>query len=289
MKTDKEFVVLYDADPSKLYELIGKNFPAQGAECRTEQRKEIENTADSTIVPNDPNERGLIVENQGYRAENLHSRALVSSGLFLDRYPDRECEVHLIYLTRTLDPYSLTTSSGRKRKNPKPRPCANFKPHVHYLDERIREIAKTDPDNPLVSVFFPLLERDKAKLLVKFQEHYDNLEKAPGLPTKAREKWRDVFQLWLMRALEINFEQVQKMLLKDLPPVEETKWGKELIEIYRDKGKKEEMEAELKRLEADLAKYDEMKADGILSKEAHRRLVTDAKAEISRIKGKLKG
>ncbi len=249
---------------------------------------------------NDPNERGLIVENQGYRAENLHSRALVSSGLFLDRYPDRECEVHLIYLTRTLDPYSLTTSSGRKRKNPKPRPCANFKPHVHYLDERIREIAKTDPDNPLVSVFFPLLERDKAKLLVKFQEHYDNLEKAPGLPTKAREKWRDVFQLWLMRALEINFEQVQKMLLKDLPPVEETKWGKELIAIYRDKGKKEgmeegikkgvreEMEAELKRLEAELAKYNEMTADGILPKEARQRLVADAKAEISRIKGKLK-
>ncbi len=239
MKSDKEFFVVYEADPSKLYEVIKMPYPKDGAECRTEQRKEIEKTADSTVIPNDPNEKALIVENQGYRTENLHSRALVSTGLFLDRYPDRECEVHLIYLTRTLNPHSLTTSSGKKRKNPKPLPCSNFDPDDHYLDERIREIAKTDPDNPLVSVFFPLLERDKTKLLANFQKHYDNLEQTPGLQTKAREKWRDVFQLWLMRALEINFEQVQKMLLKDLPPVEETKWGKELIEIYRDKGKQE--------------------------------------------------
>ncbi len=186
---------------------------------------------------------------------------------------------------RIENPHSLTTSSGKKRKNPKPLPCSNFDPDDHYLDERIREIAKTDPDNPLVSVFFPLLERDKTKLLANFQKHYDNLKQTPGLQTKAREKWRDVFQLWLMRALEINFEQVQKMLLKDLPPVEETKWGKELIEIYRDKGKKE---GKLERLEADLSKYDEMKAEGILSKEAHQRLVADAKAEILRIQTQMK-
>ena len=101
-------------------------------------------------------------------------------------------------------------------------PCVNFTPTVHYLDERIRDIARIQPDSPLVSVFFPLLENNLDRLENDFHLHYDKLKQSKDLTEPARGKWLAVFQLWLMRSLGKDIlEEILTMLTEHLPPIED--------------------------------------------------------------------
>jgi len=296
MKNDKEVHDLFVSDPAKLYMLLKRPFPKAGVALRVEQHKQVERTADLTAVPRDPVEPALIFENHGRRDENLHSRSLVSAGLFLQKYPGRRCEVHLVYLTRSLDLYCQLTKKGKVRKKCHPLPCKDFAPASHYLDERLEELARTHPDSPLISVFFPLIERNKTKILAEFSRHYDNLKKSPRLPERAREKWCAVFQIWLMRALNKNsILEVEKMLTDHLPAIEETVWGKELIEIYTNKGKEEgekageikgEIRGEINFAENELQEFERLLKEGILPPEAHRRLVASTQEKLRKLREK---
>ncbi len=292
MQTDKELYDLFTSDPEELYVLLNRAFPKKGVEVRTEQQKQVERTSDLTALPLDVNECCHIIENEGRKDENLHSRGMISAGLLLAKYPERRCEVHLVYLARSLDPFADTTSSGRKKKKKSPQPCVNFRPTVHYLDERIREIAKAHPDNPLVSVFFPLLENNLDKLENDFHLHYDKLKQSKDLNEPARGKWLAVFQLWLMRSLgKDKLEEILAMLTEHLPPIEETVWGKELIQIHHDKGKVEGLEQGLeqglKALKAEIEEYHQLKEKGVLGEEAHRVLVNSAEKKVNEIAARL--
>lgn len=287
MKTDKELYELYTSDPDELYKILDRKFPQQGVDIRIEQNKQIESTSDLYVIPIDKTEGCHVIENEGRSEKNIHSRGLVSAGLFIDKYPQRQHEVHLIYLTRSLDPYAATTADGKPKKNAEPPPCINFTPTVHYLDERIEQIAKIDPASPLISVFFPLLERDPRKVEREFRQHYDNLKQSPDLPESARPRWLSVFQLWLMRNLELdNLKQIEEMLTEHLPAVEETVWGKELIEKYEEKGlEKGREEGLIEALEAEIEHYEKLKSDGTLSEKAYQSLVESAREKLAELKG----
>ena len=96
-----------------------------------------------------------------------------------------------------------------------------------------------------------------------------------------------------MRSLgKDNLEEILTMLTEHLPPIEETVWGKELIQIHHDKGKEEGLEQGLEQgriqtLKADIEKYRQLKAKGVLGDEAHRLLVESAEKEINEIVSRL--
>ena len=113
MKTDKELYELYTSDPDELYKILDRTFPNQGVDIRTEQNKQIESTSDLYVIPVEETECCHVIANEGRSEKNIHSRGLISAGLFVDKYPGRQHEVHLIYLTRSLDPYATTTSASQ--------------------------------------------------------------------------------------------------------------------------------------------------------------------------------
>ena len=116
-------------------------------------------------------------------------------------------------------------------------------------------------------------------------QHYDNLKTSPDLPESARPRWLSVFQLWLMRNLELdNLKQIEEMLTEHLPAVEETVWGKELIEKYEEKGREEGREDGAKALEAEIKHYERLKDDGVLSEEAYQLLVESARERLAELK-----
>lgn len=249
MQTDKELYELFASDPGELYELMNRPFPESEVTVGPQQFKQVERTVDLMALPGDPQECSHIIENQGRRDDDLHSRGMISAGLFLAKFPNRSCEVHIIYLSRELDPYSATTKSGRTRKNPKEQPCPNFVPTVHYLDERLLELEQENPESPLLSVFFPIMAENEQELELNFQKHYNHLKQTKALPDAARRKWCMVFQLWMMRSLDKdNLREIEIMVGEHLPPIEETVWGQELIKLHTERGLEQGLEKGLEKV-----------------------------------------
>jgi hypothetical protein len=184
-------------------------------------------------------------------------------------------EAHIVFLSEAQNPFE----EGK-------RPCANFRPRIHFLDERIRELAEVEPDSPLVSVFFPLLERDESKLVAGFRQRYAKLRESAEIPVEARERWKKVFQLWLMRALGAEtLKEIEKMLLEDLPEVEETAWGKELIAIHQNLGREEgREEGQIAYIEGKLRDLEQRKSAGEISADAFEYLSAELRTDLAQLR-----
>lgn len=107
--------------------------------------------------------------------------------------------------------------------------------NVVYLGEILDEWERKDPENPFVAVFKPVFQDDESKLEKEAASHYCSIRNSPLLSEKQRESLSNVFIHWMMERLkEKTYEEL--IMILELPDIEETRCGQQLIERGVERG-----------------------------------------------------
>ncbi|MCY2991866.1 MAG: hypothetical protein NTY19_28915 [Planctomycetota bacterium] len=106
------------------------------------------------------------------------------------------------------------------------------------LVEELRRLAERVPEHPLVAVFQPLLaerEHDLEHTAGGFYRAIKNSKLKRGV----REALEDVFVSWLLQRLPNRSKQeIEKMLIGELPELVDTRAGQDILKIGEERGLK---------------------------------------------------
>ena len=107
---------------------------------------------------------------------------------------------------------------------------------VYYLDEMLEQLTGRTPNHPLVAVFQPLLEKNR-ELLERNAAMYYTQIKSSTSNERQKAKLLSVFIDWMLqRFSELGKQEIETMLLGQLPDLRDTQAGKDLIAIGIEKG-----------------------------------------------------
>jgi hypothetical protein len=107
---------------------------------------------------------------------------------------------------------------------------------VYYLDEMLEQLTGRTPNHPLVAVFQPLLEKNR-ELLERKAAMYDTQIKSSASNERQKSKLLSVFIDWMLqRFSELGKQEIETMLLGQLPDLRDTQAGKDLIAIGIETG-----------------------------------------------------
>jgi predicted transposase YdaD len=109
------------------------------------------------------------------------------------------------------------------------------------LDEALAAREEKFPVDPAVAVFKPVFEPDKAKLEKAAAAHYRAIRTSAKLSTDQAEALAEVFLHWLLERFRDRTDQEIAMIL-DLPDIEDTRAGKDLMEKGMERGLKRGLE-----------------------------------------------
>jgi len=268
MKTDKELNPVFSAAPAELYTLLSLPLPGE-VRARSETYKELETSADLVVEPLPPDQSTpvLIVEFQGYRDKQFLPKLMVRCGLYRVQSPHQAMRCHVIYLDREYE--SSAVDDG-----------GLFRPQVHYLPDLIRKLQQDHPDSPILSVRHPLTAETEAALTSTAATDYDNLRTNSELTPEQRAAWLNVFHFWLMKRLKKSLEEIQNMLVTQLPEVEELPWGQELKAAWTAEGRVNELREQATR-------YDDLHAAGDLTDAVHARLKSALAQQLAQLEAEL--
>ena len=222
MKTDKQLFQIFAVQPEWLFELAG--LPSPG-ECSLLPFtvKSLEREADGLVVPADESQPITVVEFQFQRDERIYSRLVTEMAAAQEAHDMRPVQGLILFGTAGLDPQTS--------------PWSQIVRHA-VLQEALPEFARTHADHPLAAVFQPLVEESLPALETHAAGLYRVLRVA-DLDERHRDVLLQVFVDWLgQRFRNKNKRELEMILIDDLPAPEETVWGRELIEIGRQKGEK---------------------------------------------------
>ena len=111
-------------------------------------------------------------------------------------------------------------------------------PHIRriFLNERLVALERDVPVCPLVSLLRPMVEDQDTEVETKAAQDYAALRASPELDEEDQDCFTTIFvQLLMQRFKKRNSQDIHAMI-QDLPPVEETCAGRELIEKGIEKG-----------------------------------------------------
>ena len=223
MKTDKQLFKIFSAAPEWLFELTRLESP--GA-CKMESLnlKDVEQRVDGVIVPNDVNEPLTVVEFQFYDDETIYARtAHEMSGLQLSQNM-RGVQGVILFRYASQDPQT---------------PPWNEIIHTYLLRDLIREFEQGHPQHPLVIVFQPVLLSNVDTLELRAREYYRTIKNS-DLDDSTKTTLLEVFVSWIEQRLKHKGKkEIEKMFAEELPDLEETQSGKDLIQIGVERGKTE--------------------------------------------------
>jgi hypothetical protein len=104
------------------------------------------------------------------------------------------------------------------------------------LPDELRRLAKRRPDHPLVAAFQPLLAESEAELEQNAGGFFRSI-RSSTLKQGGKEALEEVFLSWLIQRLPNRTRQeIEKMLIGELPELVETRAGQDLIEIGVERG-----------------------------------------------------
>ena len=256
MNTDKELNQIFAAAPAELYTLLNLPLPGE-VRAHTETFKGLETSADLVVEPQPPDEATpvLIVEFQGYRDKQFVPKLMVRCGLYRTQNPHQAIRCHVIYLDREYES-SAVDDAGM------------FRPLIHYLPDLVEQLQQQHPTSPIINVLHPLTAATEAELTSSVATDYDNLRVSSELSPEQRTAWLNVFHFWLMKRLKKSLEEIQNMLVTNLPEVEDLPWGKQLKAAWTTEGR---VEGRVNELRQKAAQFDELHASGDLTDAAYAR------------------
>ena len=102
---------------------------------------------------------------------------------------------------------------------------------AYVLPDVLHALEQQQPQHPLVAVFKPLLAESEEELQREAGGYYRAI-KASALPAASKTTLLEVFVSWLEQRLkDKGKKEIEAMLLGELPNLEETQSGKDLIRI----------------------------------------------------------
>ena len=220
MRTDKQLCLIFEANPEWLFELTG--LPSPGP-CRFQSvsLKAIEQTADGVVIPDAADEVVTILEIQFQRDDEIYFRVVLEMVLVQQKMRGRRVQGVILFADETLDP--------------RIEPWCNIVT-VYSLLETIGRFAVEHPEHPLVAVFQPLLAKNVEKLEREAAGCYNRIASSE-LAEPLKSVLLSVFVNWLeQRFVNKGKAEIEEMLFGQLPDLQDTQSGKDLIAIGFQEG-----------------------------------------------------
>ena len=217
--------LLFQECPWFIFELAESEDPGRCA-LEAVTVKSMERSMDGLVRPEDPAQPLTVIEIQFQRAANIYNRIVTEMALVQEAHDMRPVRGTIFFASRSLDPAVAPWMS-----------CVQ----VVMLDEVLARRETEKPDDPLVAVFKPVFEADDAKLEKEAAAHYRHIQTSNQLTAGQTETLLAVFLNWLLERFRDRSQKEIAMIL-DLPDIEDTRAGRELLEKGIEKGRQEGIE-----------------------------------------------
>ncbi len=221
MKTDKQLLRIFEAVPDWIFQLAGLPSPGRSTLCSI-TIKELERSADAVVVPDARDQPLTVVEFQFQKDERVYTRTVMEMAAVQELHSMRPVQGLIFFGYNNLDPQTV----------PWNRVVRSF-----LLPDLIEALEQEWSSHPLVAVFSPVLGPDENTVEREAIEHY-RVIKYSDLPASCKATLLEVFVSWLeQRLTHKGKKEIEAMLLGELPPLEETQSGKDLIQIGEQRGR----------------------------------------------------
>jgi predicted transposase YdaD len=220
METDKQLYRIFAARPAWVFELAA--LPPVG-KCTMQSLtvKTLERRSDGVIVPESPKSPLWVIEFQFGENPQIYTRIVQKMAAVQEEFKMRTVQGVIFF--------------GEHRLDPRTEPWTSFVRSIVLPDE-LRRLAKKNPAHPLVAAFQPLLADSEAELEHKAAGLFRTIQKSK-MKSGIKEALEDVFLSWLMQRLPNRTRQeIESMLIGELPELVETRAGRDLIEIGEQRG-----------------------------------------------------
>ncbi len=220
METDKQLYRVFGAQPEWVFQLA-RLPPVGKCAMRSLTVKTLERRTDGVIVPEDPTPPLSIIEFQFTESPHIYTRTVQKMAAVQEEFAMREVQGIIFFGNQSLDPQT--------------KPWTGVVRSI-LLTEELRRLAINDPDHPLVAAFQPLLvERENE--LERTAGGFFRRIKTCKLKKGVKEALEEVFLSWLLQRLPTRSKQeIEKMLVGELPELVDTRAGQDLIKIGEEHG-----------------------------------------------------
>jgi hypothetical protein len=124
---------------------------------------------------------------------------------------------------------------GEARFDPRTKPWTSIVRSIVLVDE-LRRLAERTPEHPLVAVFQPLLAERETDLEHTARGFYCAIKNSK-LKKGVKEALEEVFVSWLLQRLPNRSKQeIEKMLIGELPELVDTRAGQDILKIGEERG-----------------------------------------------------
>jgi len=181
----------------------------------------LERRTDAVIVPEALTPPLSVIEFQFGENPQIYTRTAQKMAAVQEEFDMREVQGIVFF--------------GDAKFDPQTKPWTRIVRSIVLPDE-VRRLAERHPEHPLVAVFQPLLAASETELEQKAGGFFRTIKRSK-LKEGVKEALEEVFTNWLGQRLANRTKQeIEKMLLGELPPLVETRLGQDLIKIGEEQG-----------------------------------------------------
>ena len=212
---------IFAAVPDWLFQLTGLPSPGK-CSLRSFTVKALQRDADGVVVPEDVTQPLTVVEFQFQKDDTIYTRTVVEMAAVQESHDMRPVHGLIFFQNNSLDPQTEPWNHVVK---------------AFVLRASLEAFEREQPDHPLVAVFKPLLIAQDSTLETEAVRHYRTI-KSSDLEAGVKTALLEVFVSWLQQRFKSKRKQeIEAMLgLEELPSLEETESGKDLIRIGEERG-----------------------------------------------------
>jgi len=220
METDKQLYRVFGAQPEWVF-LLARLPPVGKCVMRSLAVKTLERRTDGVIVPEAPAPPLSVIEFQFGENAQVYTRTAQKMAAVQEEFDMREVRGIIFF--------------GDQRLDPQTKPWTRVVRSIVLPDE-VRSLAERKADHPLVAVFQPLLAASESALEQTAGGFYRTIKRSK-LKKRVKQALEEVFVSWLGQRLPNRTKQeIEKMLIGELPELRETRMGRDLIEIGKEEG-----------------------------------------------------
>ncbi len=220
MRTDKQLLRIFETVPEWIFELTGLPSPGTST-LKSLIVKALERRADGVVIPEATDRPLTVVEFQFQRDATVYPRIVVEMALLQQSYQMRPVQGLIFF--------------GYNELDPKTEPWTRVV-RTYLFPDVLRQFEQSHPGHPLVAAFKPLVVEDDSELRRDAAAYYRTIRDS-DLPTFCKEALQEVFVSWLEQRFQyLGKKDMEMILLSELPELEETQCGKDLIQIGEARG-----------------------------------------------------
>lgn len=220
MRTDKQLLRIFETAPEWIFELSGLPSPGTST-LKSLTVKALERRADGVVIPEASDGPLTVVEFQFQKDATIYPRIVVEMA-FLQQSHQMRAVQGLIFF-------------GYNELDPKTEPWTHVV-RAYMFPDVLRQFEQSHPGHPLVAAFKPLVVEDDSELRRDAAAYYRTIRDS-DLAVPCKTTLQEVFVSWLEQRLKhLGKKEIEMILLGELPELEETQSGKDLIRIGETRG-----------------------------------------------------